>query len=406
MSTSTRRKAVFRATVREMAESVVLTHVGADRLAMIRESDEHPMFVGLNVGYEGVSTGEVDGMTRLKQWAGNVIRKLAGRLNQDSPSLYDGHAPATSGRKSLGDVLSGFIELGEDNTPTAYGVAYVAPDEKQRKRIREGELDACSIEADCLFSVGDDDTWHVEDVEKVEGIALANSKLQRPGFERAGVVAVIQELQGRVEEMTPDELKAEVKKAGLTVLFTPAELQGMITSHPSEIFGADRITADPVVQGIRESAAKDEIEARVKAESRADTAEAKQKELQDDANAGKVSKLITDQLGADAHKDLTDAEKARVTSAVTSRTFEATDDEALKGSVGEAIAAELKTLAEYRDLYGKPGDGGAGDEDDDGIKDAPTDDAGKGSSDDGDSFLGRNALTDKGEIKPPEKSAA
>lgn len=398
---SQKRKTLFRAAVREMAESAVLSHIGADRLAMIRQDDEHPMFVGLNVGYEGISTGDIDGVQKVKRWAAKVINKLAGRLNFDAPHLFEGHAPAASTRKSLGDVLSGFVETDTDNVPTAFGVAYVAPDEKQRKRIRDGELDACSIEADCLFSIGEDESWYVEDVEKVDGIALANSQLQHPGFERAGVVAVIQELQsGRVEEMDKEELKAEVKKAGLMSLFGAAELRDMISEHPSEIFGTERIEADPVVVKVRENAAKDEIEKRVKAEDRATKAEARQKDLQRDANAGKVSKLITDQLADDAHKKLTDTEKARVTSAVSSREFTAEDEGALKTSVAEAITAELKTLEEYRALYGKKKD----DSDDDDIEDAPAEkDAGDGSSEDGGGFLANNALTSQGDIIPPKK---
>lgn len=391
------RKAVFAAKVSEMAEADVLRHVGEDRVKAIREADAHPMFIGLNVGYEGVSTGSIEGTgDRLKRWAGNMIRKLAGRMNTDAPQIYEGHQKGTDKRKDLGDVLSGFLEMDGNNTPTAYAVAYVGPHEAERKRIRDGELDVCSVEAACLFSVDADDMWHVEDVEAVEGIALANSKIQRPGFERAGVVAVIQELESRkVEEMTPDEVKAEVKRAGLLTLFSAAEVAAMITQHPSEIFGADRVEKDPVVQGVRERAAAEEIEKRVKAEGRADAAEKRSAELQVSANAGAAGKLVAEALAGDAHKALTDAERATITATLATRTFEGDDAEALTANVAAAIAGEVKTLGEYRKLYGGTEEG-AGPE----IDGAPAEGTGGGKP--GTGFLASNSLTDKGEIKPPE----
>jgi len=294
-------------------------------------------------------------------------------------------------------VLSGFNDTGPDNLQHAFAVAYVEPDEKHRQRIRDGELDACSIEADCLFEVDEHDNWFVQDVEKVDGVALANSRFERPGFERAGVVAIINELENN--EMTREELKAAVLKEGLLNVLTAGDIAGAITQHPSEVFGTQRIQDDPVVARLVESAKGDEIEKRVKAEQKAADAEKRAAGLQQLANKAKVGDLLTDALKGDALKKLSDKERAAVQSAVARQTFDADDDEALKARVGEAVDAEVAKLDEYRKLYGAAGD-------EEGVDDAPPEDADSGSSTTKDPFLAGNALTAAGEAAPPKQRDA
>lgn len=193
------RRVFIQAALSEMAESTVRLHVGSDQYEAIKADDEHPMFIGLDVGSEGWSYGAVEGHPfTSKRWMRRTIQELAGKLNGAQIPIMEGHDKKKT-RPDLGSALSGFTSE-RDERLHAYGIGYIT-DERGKQRINSGELDVCSIEAECEFESNDADEWEVRKVLEVSAIALANSEFETPGFESAGIVAIINELQSGGESM-------------------------------------------------------------------------------------------------------------------------------------------------------------------------------------------------------------
>ena len=212
--------------LKEMAASTVMMHIGEDRYASIKRQDEHPVFIGMLVAYEGPSTGQMETFDEhvtqadpkllpIKWWSEAAVYELSYRMNMDSPKLTIGHDDPDA--RDEGDVLSGFIQTNpeQQGIPEAFGVAYVRSD-KAKQGIKSGALDVVSVEADVVLLVGQQNQVEVETVTKVDAVALGNSEVMAPGFQRASVEAVITEFQdtikGRVtmskpiEEMSRNEL--------------------------------------------------------------------------------------------------------------------------------------------------------------------------------------------------------
>jgi len=173
--------------------------IGDARYDAIRAVDPHPCFVALEVGEEGVSTGNVVGHGNVRKlWSADRIQELADKLSPanlfSGADVYDGHNADNSPRRSLGKVLAG-IGKRLANKVRAFAVAYLYPDSDARERVRSGDLDTCSIEADLDFARGPSGSWIVRAVKQATGVALANSRLATPGFRNATILATVQELE-------------------------------------------------------------------------------------------------------------------------------------------------------------------------------------------------------------------
>ena len=191
------RSVLIPASLREMAADTVRSHVGEDAYSSIKQRDEHPQFLGLLLAYEGESTGsvEVDGrqqLNNLKRWTPEAVEELAARLNLgQSIPLVEGHQ---SLRVALGHMLSGFTEENAEGETEAFAIGYVQ-DQEARARINDGTLDCCSVEAEVTLLKEEGQQVVVASVGRVDAVALGNRQEQKPGFERAGIQAVVNELE-------------------------------------------------------------------------------------------------------------------------------------------------------------------------------------------------------------------
>lgn len=193
--------------VQEMAGNDVKARIGGDLYDAIKRDDPHPLFAVLTVAEEGVSAGKVNGKNKTKTWLGNVIEQIATMLQPfigGTVQVYEGPhrtpgAPENFERKPIGKVISGFVEKVKDKL-RAYGIIYVPPDrEDVRKRIRDGELDVGSIDAEVMFSSDAQGGMIVEKVNSIWELVLGNSKVSKPGFAGAKIAAVVQENQAEGE---------------------------------------------------------------------------------------------------------------------------------------------------------------------------------------------------------------
>jgi len=330
--------------IQEMAESQVTSHIGGDRMSAIKDRDPHPMFIGLDVAYEGVSGGEVRGHgNQQKVWMEGAVKGLALALNQGDIGLYDAHVKEGADRNRMGDVLSGFSGE-EEGLLHAYGVGYVKPDGPYRAHIQEGKLDGCSVEAAVQFELTPDGAWIVQGIQEATGVAVINSTFQQPGFSGAGVVAVIQELEKEEEDMEPteEEIQQAVQK------MTSEKIRTLISGTsltPSQLFTADQLQNDTGVKQISSQLETDLSSVRQKLTA----AEAENVTLKKDAVKGTVASTVAEKVGE--LKGLEEGEKAHITKNLMSQDFSGADD--LGKAVDEAVQLQAQEINSLRSIYGK-----------------------------------------------------
>lgn len=184
------------ARVREMSAETVAATVSAEALKEARRADAEPLFVELIVGHEGVSTGALAGgagrgRPAQKLWSRERVSELAARLAAGAP-VFTGHGG--TGRKPVGKILAA-AERMVGGALSAAGIALIS-NPQTKERLRAGELDTCSVEAEVeLYRPAGDESWVVGAVRKVTGVALGNRRDSRPGFPGATVLRLIEEFE-------------------------------------------------------------------------------------------------------------------------------------------------------------------------------------------------------------------
>lgn len=393
MSKQAVRAALLRGKVQEMPAEQVVYHIGMDRLQALRAKDPHPLFVGLDVGYEGESNGTVEiadtpgQENRRKLWTEEAVRQMAMGLNEAGVPLYQEHAKPGVTRAPVGQVLSGFPQ-GEKGLLHAYAIGYLLPGQV-RELVRSGEYDTCSVEADVAFQVTQGETWVVSHVEEVTGVALANSKFQQPGFRGASVVAMIQELEQSQEEkaVKPEEVNAALK--GMTADQVRTALAG-VSVLPSQVFTQDQLQQDPGVKQLTQT-----LEGNLQAtRNQLATAEQERNTLKAEAGKGRAVTVITQKVAA--LQGLTDKERTHVQSALNTQDFSAAAD--VDKAVGEAVSREVQRLSELRQLYGQKAivTGAPAEKED--AKPSPASPKGEVVNPEEDAFLAANRATKNGEL--------
>ena len=226
----------------------VISLVTRKKLENIKAKDKEPLFVMMTVGNEGESKGRLykgklsDGVeleTWYKQlWPVKAIKELILCMaNPKEVPVYENHAigEANKDRVSVGKVVASTQKIIKGLTH-AVCVAYIK-NKDTGKKIKDGLLDICSIEASCLFSVADNSFHYVvESVENLLGIALSSSAVDTPGFDDAHILAVVTALAKKdekeesedegVKKMTLDEVVAYLKTHNITAtqLFQVSEI--------------------------------------------------------------------------------------------------------------------------------------------------------------------------------------
>lgn len=171
----------------------------------IKSKDKHPFFRAYSVVQEGISRPKV-----LKEnapnpifWIKNIVLK-AGKKIKKGLQFFNGHNEdnSTNDRPELGRVVGRIVKK-IDNKISQIVIGYF-PD---RSKIED--LDICSIEAEVAVQEnGEMDI--ARGVQNISGIALANSKIEKPGFAGAMKLASLQCFEGNSK--TKDILDKDVNK--------------------------------------------------------------------------------------------------------------------------------------------------------------------------------------------------
>ena len=164
-------------------------------LQSIKRKFEHPFFAVCDIGGEGPSTGNASKnsklITKRKIWSFKAIKELARKIRERFASVIIGHGNS----RSVGRVIHAFNKT-IGNTLHALAVIHLTDNETIRK-VRTKELDTCSVEGNVtLARASRSSEWYIKDVESIDKLALGSTKLNRPGFSSATILATIQELEG------------------------------------------------------------------------------------------------------------------------------------------------------------------------------------------------------------------
>jgi hypothetical protein len=212
MKIKVRRRVYLTASLQELATEDIRQHIDEKTYNDIKQRDDHPLFVKIDVGKQGVSKGSAifAGVKRLmnKVWSKTRIREMANWLNRGVP-LFVGHGATNSqsGRKRIGQTIRGWYEDMKDGLH-AMAIAYIpSTNAEAQEMVRNGVLDVPSVEANFLYSLGKVGQMFVDRIVNLSAVALGSSKWgDAPGFAHAGLVAQCQEMAG-VKERVEQALK-------------------------------------------------------------------------------------------------------------------------------------------------------------------------------------------------------
>jgi len=224
-----------------MAEDELLAMIPASEYKRIKEQDPNPLFKAYVIGHEGIGTGKLIGAgTIVSRWFRSAIEALYRKIQAGIKLFHDhGETNEHERRIPIGEVVGKALRTIKEKLSTII-VAYIKPD------FRGIPLDVASIEADIIFKKDEKIGTYTSDVERVTGIALGNSAINRPGFPGATLLAQVQAFAKKTnhtqhregEEMEP-----------LTVEEIREFLKTAKDVEPSDLFTTEALTKDPVFVG-------------------------------------------------------------------------------------------------------------------------------------------------------------
>ena len=234
------------ARLQEMAESELLEMIPTSTYIRLKAIDDKPLFRAYIVGHEGKSEGYLVGVgNAIKTWFRSAIQKLHEKL-QLGLKIFNQHNEDSShvGRETIGELVGKALKIIDDKLTTIAAI-YIKPE------YRSLPLDVASIEADVdLERMGEAD--YSTDVHEVTGIALGNSKMNKPGFANATLLAQLQAFSKN----------NSIKIGGQFMSFSIEEIRSFLReskSKPSDIFTNDDLINDPFVKGAMSDEVKEAV---------------------------------------------------------------------------------------------------------------------------------------------------
>ena len=214
-----------------MADSDVYDLIPAKKWMEIKKRDQHPLFKAYVVGQEGFFSPKIVGKgTQLMNWVDSTIRHVVDKLKMGTKVFIDHNLDSSHvGRQSVGEVVGKGIDWIDDKI-SALAVVYLKPD------FRDLNLDVASIEAQAEVL---DQGLGIPNVliDDITGIALGDSRIHKPAFPGATLQGELQAFMDKYtiqggDTMDLDQIKQLIKSGG---------------HRPSDVFGLDELTKDPIV---------------------------------------------------------------------------------------------------------------------------------------------------------------
>lgn len=228
----------------EMAQNEMMAMISPAIIQEIKRDDPKPKFRAYIVGHEGESSGSIsaDNFTWIKvvkKWFKSAIQNLHDKITVGLP-LFWGHSEESAAqRERIGEVVGKKLATIKDRLSVVVAT-YIKPE------FATMPFDVASIEADIMLK--DNGRDYLADVNDVRAIALANSAVEKPGFEGATLLTQLFEFaeksykhRSREMELSIDDMQKVIKAESL---------------QPSDLFSNASLSEDPSVKGFIDSAVK------------------------------------------------------------------------------------------------------------------------------------------------------
>jgi hypothetical protein len=228
----------------------VTEYIDAGVLAEIKQYDDAPVFAMMTIGCEGESTGALHNGPNLDRvpehmeykqlWPLKAIKELVTQLKQKAIPIFTNvhDVEGKLNRRPVGRLVAATKKVIK-NATHAMGVAYIT-DMPTRSKLKTGDLNACSMEAKCIFSKAERAvSWIVQKVTDVMGVVLFNGNIVQPGFKDASIHAVVtamavEDEKGQEDmEITRQDVKQYIEKHSLL---------------PTDLFSVQTLTSEPKVK--------------------------------------------------------------------------------------------------------------------------------------------------------------
>lgn len=215
-----------------MPDADVLDLIPTNKFLEMKRRDPHPLFKAYVVGQEGFFSPKVVGKgQQLMEWVDSTIRRIVDKLKLGTKVFIDHNEDSShAGRQSVGEVVGTGLDWIDEKT-SALAVVYIKPD------FRDMNLDVASLELQAEIQDQGQDIPNVL-IDDITGIALGDSRIHKPAFPGATLQGELQAfvdkytvLQGG-DTMDLDQIKQLIKSGG---------------HRPSDVFGLDELTKDPIV---------------------------------------------------------------------------------------------------------------------------------------------------------------
>ena len=340
-----------------MGADEILDHVSASAYKRIKKDDPKAEFRAYCIGHEGESTGKVVGIGRvIKKWVRSAVEHINEKLNIGT-KVFHLHEMTNEheGRKPIGEIV-GKVLSDIAGKLSSIAIMYIYPD------FKDIPLDVASIEADINMpeTVNPNARAVDVDVEEITGVALGNSKIVKPGFAGAALLASIQEFAANADhEKPPKEGEKPMTKTELIAAIREAKLS------LSDLFSPREIADDSIVQEvIREKRRNEEgFEGRQSAKLEADKAKLEQEKKDLQSKVDTLSKGQLKTKAAEAIKPAIEKRKLDEKQAAfvlkNAAKFDPKSEESLAGDLDKFLDAQLDDLKGFHELYGiKPGESG------------------------------------------------
>jgi len=331
------------AQIRAMAEADVLQLVPERIMRDIKREDPNPLFKAFVIGHEGTAEPTIVGLGRtLQRWFTGAIQALAIKL-REGVKVFKGHGATNDhgGRTPVGEVIAVTTERIK-NALSAVAVAYIYP------QFKGETFDVASVEADLMIPKDARDFEVNEpDVLGVSGIALGDSRKDRPAFPEATLLAELQAFADPPKgdnRMTLDEIKAAVREGKFS---------------PSEIFPKDILAKDPLVSDVIEEKTHDvkgyHIRKLTDAEAQLNSLKEENATLK--TQLGDLSKVTLKTKGRDIFDSILkdrkidgDEKFKKFVSRAYDKGFDPTEEAKLKDDLNRFVDTQVD---EFKDIFGE-----------------------------------------------------
>lgn len=235
----------IKATLHAMAETEILSMISHGEFLRIKQEDPKPLFRAYVVGHEGEFKPTAVGIGKIvTQWFDSAIRKLRDQISHGT-KLFLGHAETNvhDNRESIGEIVGTALKTIKDRL-SVVAVAYIKPG------FRDLRLDIASIEADVELNIDEEKGVYEAEVKDITGIALGDSRKETPAFTGATLIGEMQAFLNQSHQY----------KGGGDMGLTASEIREFIRTEklkPSDLFGLEDLTGDPLITKHIEAEAKE-----------------------------------------------------------------------------------------------------------------------------------------------------